>query len=128
MVASTVAYVTRKAPHVPTRPDAPLSMLGATAATILVDEQTMATSIEELVSDLVRQAGTVRTLIAHVPQYDVQIQGQPERLAQLQKEMHGANLEYEALVKEASEYEGKKGVGPIFLFFFKKKLAAAANP
>lgn len=108
IVASTVAYLTRKAPHVAARADAPLSMLGATAATILVDEQTMAASIDELVADLVRQASVVRGLIETMPAYDTQTQGQETRLEKLQTDMAAANKEYAAVVQEASTFSGTR--------------------
>ena len=113
IVVSTVSYLTRRAPHVQVRDDVPLSAMGQTAAQVLVDEQTMANSIEELVADLTKHAGLVRSLVHALPDYSQQEPSlQAPRLAALQAEMTAANADYAAALAEAGEFQNLSPLVP----------------
>lgn len=64
VMASAIAYLSRRAPHKQINPRVPLTLLGNTEA--LSDEE-LAASSHELVSDLVRQAKDVQWRISQLP-------------------------------------------------------------
>ncbi|KDN45099.1 hypothetical protein K437DRAFT_126255 [Tilletiaria anomala UBC 951] len=105
IMAASISYLTRKAPHVQTNPAIPLVLLSATASQTLVDEETMVESADELVQDLMMKAKQVEAYIGDLPEWASRDGQQPAQIAELealQSEMRHANEEYRAAVREAS--------------------------
>ena len=67
IMAASISYLTRKAPHIQLHPEIPLAALSEKAAENLVDEETMVESAEELVQDLMLKAKEVELLINALP-------------------------------------------------------------
>ncbi len=132
IMAASVSYLSRKAPHIQMNPDMPLAVLPQAAKDALVDEETMVESAEELVQDLMLKSKEVEKYIQELPDWSAreeekaaQVSGdlraaektegfeirsarltspsQMSDLESLQKDMRVANKEYRAAVTEASK-------------------------
>lgn len=128
IMAASISYLSRKAPHIQTNPDVPLSVLPQAAKDALVDEETMVESAEELVQDLMIKAKQVEKLIKDLPEWSAangeqlaqvrlkQVQplsartdlypcgSQNGELQAVQTEMLVANKEYREAVEEARAF------------------------
>ncbi|KAN0063287.1 hypothetical protein ACQY0O_004451 [Thecaphora frezii] len=100
IMSSSIAYVSRKAKH-QQLPDStiPLTITGKTEA---VEPQEMRESINELVHDLVLKAKQIQDIILHLPDDKLgEDHALQQDLAQLETQLHAANQDYRAAVKEA---------------------------
>lgn len=107
VMASSIAYLSRKAPHMQINPRVPLTVLGNTEA--LADAE-LASNRHELVTDLVTQAKDVQWRISLLPDAADEPQDvrycayQDARIAELDAELRQANSEYRESVAEARAY------------------------
>lgn len=101
IMSSSIAYISRKAKHTPLPSSTvPLTILGKTES---IEPAEMDEAINELVTDLVEKAASIREIILHLPTReslgtDDELQN---ALTGLQREMDTANQEYISAVSAA---------------------------
>ncbi|WFD01625.1 hypothetical protein MOBT1_000301 [Malassezia obtusa] len=98
VMASAIAYLSRKAGHKQVNPRVPLTVLGTTEA---LPEDELRANRDELVHDLVAQAKEVEQHIAALPVLDTDESARTARLEALQGQLRTANDEYRAALQEA---------------------------
>ena len=106
IMSSSLHYISNRSAHVRLNPDIPLyNPVGAgqmMASKSLVDEASMADSIEELTDDLVGKVKDIERLVEQLPQEreEEQVQGE---IRELHQQMAGVNQEYRHALSEAGE-------------------------
>ncbi|WFD19037.1 hypothetical protein MCAP1_001252 [Malassezia caprae] len=98
VMASAIAYTSRKSSHKQVHPQVPLTTLGNTEG---LAPDVMAASQDELVSDLITQAKDVQRRISELPAMDQSDEAQMAALADLERDLHEANQEYKQALSEA---------------------------
>ncbi|WFD34089.1 hypothetical protein MCUN1_000921 [Malassezia cuniculi] len=99
VMASAIAYLSRKASHKQVNARIPLTVLGNTEA--LTDDD-LASNRQELVADLIAQAKDVQWRISQLPDTSDD-PNDNTHLAALETELHQANNEYREAVAEARD-------------------------
>lgn len=98
VMASAIAYLSRKAGHQQVNAAVPLTTLGNTEG---LTPEALAASRDELVDDLVAQARDVERRIYALPCVDATEAVQMERIGALEARLQEANQDYRAALDEA---------------------------
>lgn len=108
IMSASIHYISTKSAHVQMNADIPqYNPVGSGqvhASKFLVDQETMAESIEELSDDLVGKVKDIERLVGQLPQ-EIDDQSFQLELNQLQKQIAGVNEEYRSALSEAGERE-----------------------
>ncbi|WFD47638.1 hypothetical protein GLX27_002290 [Malassezia furfur] len=104
VMASAIAYLSRKAGHKQVNARVPLTVLGTTEA---LPDDVLKANRDELVHDLVSQAKEVEQHIRALPSLDTDEEARTARLEALQTRLHTANDAYRAAVQEAHTLLGQ---------------------
>ncbi|KAL4402609.1 RNA polymerase II transcriptional regulator [Malassezia pachydermatis] len=104
VMASAIAYLSRKSGHKQVNQEVPLTTLGNTEG---LSEDVLASNREELIEDLISQAKDVEQRISDLSLASVKEDAQMEEIVSLEKELHAANQDYQQALDDANALSAK---------------------